>query len=75
MHLNGRPVVSVDPEGLIFAAGVDSRQLKLYDLRTFDKVIAMEIVNTLILLTDICCRGHLPHFMCGRTLRGRSGRG
>ncbi|XP_064399132.1 WD repeat-containing protein 82-like [Halichondria panicea] len=37
MHLNGRPVVSVDPEGLIFAAGVDSRQLKLYDLRTFDK--------------------------------------
>ncbi len=38
MHLNGRPVVSVDPEGLIFAAGVDSRQLKLYDLRTFDKV-------------------------------------
>ena len=38
MHLNGRPVASYDPEGLIFAAGVDSRQLKLYDLRTFDKV-------------------------------------
>ena len=38
MHLNGRPVVSFDPEGLIFAAGIDSRQLKLYDLRTFDKV-------------------------------------
>ena len=38
MHLNGRPAVSYDPEGLIFAAGIDSRQLKLYDLRTFDKV-------------------------------------
>ena len=38
MHLNGRPVVNFDPEGLIFAAGIDSRQLKLYDLRTFDKV-------------------------------------
>eukprot|EP00731_Ephydatia_muelleri_P034088 Em0047g7a len=37
MHLNGRPVASFDPEGLIFAAGIDSRQLKLYDLRTFDK--------------------------------------
>lgn len=37
MHLNGRPVASYDPEGLIFAAGIDSRQLKLYDLRTFDK--------------------------------------
>ena len=38
MHLNGRPVTSFDPEGLIFAAGIESRQLKLYDLRTFDKV-------------------------------------
>lgn len=38
MHLNGRPVASFDPEGLIFAAGIDSRQLKLYDLRSFDKV-------------------------------------
>ena len=38
MHLNGPPVASFDPEGLIFAAGIDSRQLKLYDLRTFDKV-------------------------------------
>jgi COMPASS component SWD2 len=37
MHLNGRPVTSFDPEGLIFAAGIESRQLKLYDLRTFDK--------------------------------------
>ena len=38
MHLNSRPVASFDPEGLIFAAGIDSRQLKLYDLRSFDKV-------------------------------------
>ena len=38
MHLNGPPIASFDPEGLIFAAGIDSRQLKLYDLRTFDKV-------------------------------------
>ena len=39
MHLNGgRPVASFDPEGLIFAAGIESRQLKLYDLRSFDKV-------------------------------------
>ena len=37
--LNGRPVASFDPEGLIFAAGVDSKQLKLYNLRMFDKVL------------------------------------
>lgn len=34
----GRPVCSFDPDGLIFAAGVESRVVKLYDLRAFDKV-------------------------------------
>ena len=43
MHLNSRPVSSFDPEGLIFAAGIDSRQVKLYDLRSFDKVIKIRV--------------------------------
>jgi len=38
MHLPGRPVAAFDPEGLIFAAGINSESLKLYDLRSFDKV-------------------------------------
>ncbi|XP_030275242.1 twinfilin-2b isoform X3 [Sparus aurata] len=33
----GKPVCSFDPEGLIFAAGVESQAIKLYDLRAFDK--------------------------------------
>lgn len=37
MHLPGRPVASFDPEGLIFAAGINSEMIKLYDLRSFDK--------------------------------------
>jgi len=37
MHVSGRPVTSFDPEGLIFAAGVDAETIRLYDLRTFDK--------------------------------------
>uniref|UniRef100_A0A8D2QJX7 WD repeat domain 82 n=1 Tax=Zonotrichia albicollis TaxID=44394 RepID=A0A8D2QJX7_ZONAL len=37
MHLQGKPVCSFDPEGLIFAAGVNSEMVKLYDLRSFDK--------------------------------------
>ena len=37
MHLQGRPVAAYDPEGLIFAAGVNSESIKLYDLRSFDK--------------------------------------
>lgn len=37
LHLQGRPVAAFDPEGLIFAAGVNSESIKLYDLRSFDK--------------------------------------
>ena len=44
MHVNGRPVAAFDPEGLIFAAGVDSEMVKLYDLRSFDKVIWQVII-------------------------------
>uniref|UniRef100_A0A2K5YJR2 Uncharacterized protein n=1 Tax=Mandrillus leucophaeus TaxID=9568 RepID=A0A2K5YJR2_MANLE len=37
MHIKGKPVCCFDPEGLIFAAGVNSAMVKLYDLRSFDK--------------------------------------
>ncbi|CAG9798142.1 unnamed protein product [Chironomus riparius] len=37
MHLQGKPIAAFDPEGLIFAAGVNSESIKLYDLRSFDK--------------------------------------
>ncbi|XP_064632433.1 WD repeat-containing protein 82-like isoform X2 [Lineus longissimus] len=37
MHLTGRPVAAFDPEGLIFAAGINSEAVKLYDVRSFDK--------------------------------------
>ena len=38
MHLTGKPVASFDPEGLIFSVGLESKMVKLYDLRSFDKV-------------------------------------
>ncbi|XP_065175489.1 WD repeat-containing protein 82-like [Sycon ciliatum] len=37
MSLSGRPVAAFDPEGLVFAAGIDSQHVKLYDLRSYDK--------------------------------------
>lgn len=37
MQVNSCPVAAFDPEGLIFAAGLNSESLKLYDLRSFDK--------------------------------------
>ncbi|CAG0883249.1 unnamed protein product [Cyprideis torosa] len=33
----GKPVAAFDPEGLIFALGINSDTVKLYDLRSFDK--------------------------------------
>lgn len=41
MHMPGRPVAAFDPEGLIFAAGINSEMVKLYDLRSYDKVRAI----------------------------------
>ncbi|KAL3320197.1 WD repeat-containing protein 82 [Cichlidogyrus casuarinus] len=37
MYVTGRPTAAFDPEGLIFAAGINSEYIKLYDLRSFDK--------------------------------------
>lgn len=38
MSVGAKPVAAFDPEGLIFAAGVTNKEIKLYDLRSFDKV-------------------------------------
>ena len=87
MHLNGRPVASYDPEGLIFAAGIDSRQLKLYDLRTFDKVTCFLCWVQWNLIfpplppspsvppsLPLPLRDPLPHSMCGKITAILSGR-
>lgn len=37
MQSSGPTIVAYDPEGIIFAAGVNSEAVKLYDIRSFDK--------------------------------------
>jgi len=37
LSITGRPVVAFDPKGLIFAVGLESKTLKLYDTSGFDK--------------------------------------
>jgi len=37
MRLNSRPVAAFDPEGLIFATGINSELVKLYDLRSYER--------------------------------------
>lgn len=34
----GKPLCCFDPAGLIFAAGVESQVIQLYDIRAFNKV-------------------------------------
>ncbi|CDH51128.1 wd repeat-containing protein 82 [Lichtheimia corymbifera JMRC:FSU:9682] len=36
VHARGRPTAAFDPEGLIFALGVDSSTVKMYDLRAYE---------------------------------------
>ena len=38
MNLPSLPIAAFDPEGLVFAVGMNSDCIKLYDVRTFDKV-------------------------------------
>ncbi|KAK9752617.1 WD domain, G-beta repeat [Popillia japonica] len=57
MHLSGRPVAAYDPEGLIFAAGVNSECVKLYDLRSFDKIGAVLGMKTEGTIKDWSCPG------------------
>ena len=37
MRTPGVPIGAFDPEGIIFAAGIDNSSVKLFDIRTFDK--------------------------------------
>jgi COMPASS component SWD2 len=37
LRRKGRPVVSFDPQGLIFAVAMDVNNVKLFDLRSFEK--------------------------------------
>ncbi|KAI9320959.1 WD repeat-containing protein 82 [Dichotomocladium elegans] len=36
INVNGRPTAAFDPAGLVFAVGVDSGMLNMYDLRAYD---------------------------------------
>lgn len=37
LRSTGHPIAAYDPEGLLFAVGVDSEAIKLYDVREFEK--------------------------------------
>ncbi|KAI3383259.1 hypothetical protein SNEBB_003819 [Seison nebaliae] len=37
MKCNGRPVAAFDPAGVVFAAGINSNSIKMYDLRYVEK--------------------------------------
>ena len=63
--MNGRPVAAFDPEGLVFSAGVDSEMIKLYDLRSFDKVCSYLKLKTLLYCMSEFCTKITCHFLSG----------
>lgn len=57
MQLQHKAIAAFDPEGLIFAAGVNSEHIKLYDLRSYDKVTSIVLkFNSLTDEHGIGCR-------------------
>lgn len=38
MSVAGSPLVAFDPQGMVFAVGIDSRFIRLYDCRGYEKV-------------------------------------
>lgn len=38
INVIGRPIIGIDPSGLVFGIGTDSRVLRLYDLNSFESV-------------------------------------
>ena len=76
MHLAGRPVAAFDPEGLIFAAGINSESVKLYDLRSFDKgpfsSFKFTRKSSVVFATLLVIRLTFYSFQPRRTLIGRA---
>lgn len=42
LHLRGRPTVAYDQQGLVFAVAMEGGAIKLFDSRSYDKVITYE---------------------------------
>lgn len=39
LHLRGRPTVAYDQQGLVFAVSMEGGAIKLFDSRSYDKVL------------------------------------
>lgn len=52
MHLAGKPVAGFDQQGLVFAVGIGNGIVKLYDIRSFDKVAIIFIHATILILEN-----------------------
>lgn len=51
MHLEAPPVGAYDPEGVVFAVGINSSIIKLYDIRNFEGVSPFtSILNQIVIL-------------------------
>lgn len=43
LHLRGRPAVAYDQQGLVFAVAMEGGAIKLFDSRSYDKVLIFNL--------------------------------
>lgn len=53
MQVTGRPCVAYDPEGKVVAVGSSNNIIKLFDVRSFDKVFLYFVKTGLIIIGTI----------------------
>lgn len=58
LRLRGRPTVAYDQQGLVFAVAMEGGAIKLFDSRSYDKVLTHNALN-LKISQSICHNLHL----------------
>lgn len=69
LHLRGRPTVAYDQQGLVFAVAMEGGAIKLFDSRSYDKVLIFKTSACVLAIYDVIdfmhffnCRAPLTPF-------------
>lgn len=65
LSVDSVPVGAHDPEGVVIAVGLESKFIKLYDIRNFTGVCSIKYLFNLIVIL-IIFRGHSKHLKSKR---------
>lgn len=43
----GKPLLAIDPQGMVFAVALNSKHIRIYDLKNYDNVLCLVAFSTL----------------------------